>query len=556
MRIQPIMYFLKILKSRKFVFSVIFLIFLNTFTSYLSLVPAYLTQIIFDDVIVSFNLKLLLKVIFLLCSFFVVSGILNIFNTLFYVKLLNSSSLKFRIEYLTAYLSKDFNSISNYSEGDIIYRGNNDIQNMCELCFELIIRTFTQLLFLVGILFFMFKNNVLLSSCVITLMLIEYIYNYLSSNKLKLKVDKVKSTDANLLEIYKQIINRYIYIRLNRLQKYESGRFSGVIIESLKNRESYILSQSIISGVTNIISGSRQMIILAIGAYLISKGQLSIGLLIAFNQLVQSLSSPTQFFSNWIHHYKDLLSSFERVEEILRTTKSSRYKVINDPNTKLICENVNFEMNNISLIKNLNMSLHTKEKVAIVGESGSGKSTLCKLIAGLYDYEGNIFMSDSLSPDKTNISFMLDESTLFRGSLWDNLTYGLEDKQKEISVLKEALKKVKLDYLYEQTDGFRSIIDKNILSKGEKQRLEIARIILVKPDLIILDEPTSGLDEDTEKIVWFNLRKECENSTILFTTHKKNIIFKNDRILSISKGGLIEELEMTEHSDFRILQNV
>jgi ABC-type transport system involved in cytochrome bd biosynthesis fused ATPase/permease subunit len=122
----------------------------------------------------------------------------------------------------------------------------------------------------------------------------------------------------------------------------------------------------------------------------------------------------------------------------------------------------------------------------------------------------------------TNISFMVDESSIFRGSLWDNLTYGLDEDLKDINIIKDALEKVQLDYLYDQTEGLQSIIDKNMLSKGEKQRLEIAKIIVVKPELIILDEPTSGLDEYTEKKVWDSLRKECENSTILYTTHKKN----------------------------------
>lgn len=533
---RPILFFLTVLKSKKFIFSIIVLILVDTFLSYLSLVPTYLIQLIFDKVIVNFDFKLLLKVIIFLAIFFIFSGYLSVFNTQFYIKILNSSSIKFRIKYLNSFLMKDFNTISCYSEGDVIYRGNNDIGNLCQLCFQLIIKTFTQFVFLIGILVFMFKSSVILSVCVLILMLVEYVYNYLSSHKLKIKVDKVKTTDSNLLEVYKQIINRYLYIRLNRLQAHESHRFSKVISESMKNTESYILTQSIVSGITTVISSFRQILILALGAYLIYKGQLSIGTLIAFNQLVFSLNSATGFFSSWIHYYKDLLSSFERVQEILDVEQWNGYKDIKNPNIELICENVNFSINNNHLIKNLNLSINKKEKVAIIGESGSGKSTLCKLIAGLYDYKGHIFMSEAC----TNISFMVDESSIFRGSLWDNLTYGLDEDLKNINIIKDALEKVQLDYLYDQTEGLQSIIDKNMLSKGEKQRLEIAKIIVVKPELIILDEPTSGLDEHTEKKVWDSLRKECENSTILYTTHKKNIIFEEDRIISITKGEVVE----------------
>lgn len=282
------------------------------------------------------------------------------------------------------------------------------------------------------------------------------------------------------------------------------------------------------------------MLVLSIGAYLVAKGQLSIGILIAFNQLAQGLNSPAQFFSNWIHFYKNLLSSHERVYDIVKFEAEHEKKVIIDPNVKLICENVNCNVNGKKLIENVNLIIFSKEKVAVTGESGSGKSTLCKLIAGLYGYQGTVSVNDMQTNGKPAISFMLDESSIFRGTFWENMTYGLNKEQLTKEKIKNVLVMVKLEYLFTQTQELSAMIDHNTLSKGEKQRIELARIMLLKPELIILDEPTSGLDEETEKYVWDNFRRECEESTILYTTHKRSIIKCNDRILEMRKGKVFD----------------
>lgn len=540
MRKKPIKHFLYLIYSRKVLFSILILIILSIISSYFSLVPAYLIKMIFDEISVSFEVGLLIKVLSSLIAFFVVSSGLNLFNTFCYIRLLNSASQKYRTKFLSSYLSKDYNTVGRYSEGDIIYLGNSDIQNICELSFELVIKTFTQLIFIITLLYIMFNSSVLLTVCVLILMGIEYSYNYLYSNKLRIKVDKLKSSDSNLLEAYKQMISRYIYIRLNKLQEKEISRFNKVLLESFKNSEAYLLNQSFLSGISNIISGLRQMIVIVVGAYLISKGDLTIGMLIAFNQLVQSLSSPVNYFSNIIHHYKNLLSSFERIEDIMSSGKPNHKQAAFDSNIKLNCSNVYFSVNNNKLIQNLNLRVNSYETIAIIGESGSGKSTLCKLIAGLYDFEGEIYIQDCINKNGVSIGFMLDESTLFRGSMWDNITYGIQENMINLDRIREVLQMVKLEYLIDQTDQLRATVDKNVLSKGEKQRLELARIILLKPELIILDEPTSGLDEATEKIVWSNFRSECSNSTILYTTHKRELIYAQDRILEIQKGKLHE----------------
>lgn len=537
MQIKPLSEFVAQMDNRKKV-SILYLIVLGTFTSFISLIPAYFIKTIFDNISSQFNVKFLALIICALIFFFCFNTLMELYNTYYYIKLLNTTSINYKKNFVRSFLSKEYTSISRFSEGDILYRGNNDIQNVCELSFELIIKTITQLVFLVGIVYFMFESSAILSTSVIILMIIEYLYNYLTSDKLKSKLVNSREADSNLLEIYKQLINRYIYIRLNKLEEQETGRFSTILKSSLEAKTKYIMTQSVLSGVSNIIGSFRQIVVIVIGAYLISHDSLTIGTLIAFNQLGNSLTSPVSYFSNFIHFYKNLGTSFERVQEIIQSSvKEEKYT---ENQELLLCDSVGVEINGNLIINECYLKVEEKEKIAIIGESGSGKSTLCKLIAGLYNHTGIILLNSKLK--KSNgIGFMLDESAVFRGSLWDNLTYGIEKNKVEQVDVYNLLDMVNLSYLYNQSNSLSNIIDKNMLSKGEKQRLELARLMILKPDLIILDEPTSGLDSSTEQVVWENFRNSCRHSTILYTTHNRSIIKEDDRILEM-KGGLLKEV--------------
>lgn len=539
----PLKNFISVVGSKKLTIVFILLTIMSSLVSFISLIPAYFIKIIFDNISHQFDMVYLFQIIMIFIAFFLITSILEILNTYFYIKSLNSTSSIFRDRFLNAYLKNNYFELSKYSEGDIIYRGNTDIQNICELSFELIVRTFAQMFFLFVIIYFMFKSNYILSISVILLLIIEYSYNYLFSNKLKEKLDKLKASESTLLETYKQIMSRYIYIRLNRMRKFELSRFKSVLMNAMHVREKYIISQTYIFTTSNIISSFRQLFVIACGAYLISRGDMTIGLLIAFNQLCQSLVSPASYFSSLIHHYKNLVSSYERIQEIMDCTvpdsKTKFGNIKNEPNLAVLCEHLKFSLGNNTVINDLNLKVLHMEKIAIIGESGSGKSTLCKLLAGLYEYEGKIFIEEE-NNNSINLSFMLDESSLFRGSLSENLMYGIDETKITRQRIIEVFNKVKLDYFTKHLDNSDLIIDKNTLSKGEKQRLELARIMLIRPNLIILDEPTSGLDEYTEEIVWRNFRDDCSKSTIIYTTHKKEIIHLSDRIFKMTNGRLTE----------------
>ena len=202
---------------------------------------------------------------------------------------------------------------------------------------------------------------------------------------------------------------------------------------------------------------------------------------------------------------------------------------------------------NILDIKNLNIQTH--KVTCIVGPSGSGKTTLLRLLNKLISCDsGKVLYKDESLKSINSINLrrevvMLPQSpAIFNGSIKDNLLIGLKFSERPLpsdEKLYEILKTVKLD----------KSIDENAekLSGGEKQRVALGRVILMKPEALLLDEPSSALDEETEHLIiqaLVNYTKK-NNKTLIMVTHSKKIASQfSDEIIEINKGKVIKEKEV------------
>ncbi|MBF7095509.1 ABC transporter ATP-binding protein [Alkalibacter mobilis] len=182
----------------------------------------------------------------------------------------------------------------------------------------------------------------------------------------------------------------------------------------------------------------------------------------------------------------------------------------------------------------------------IVGESGSGKSTLIKLLNNLINIDSGEILYDENSIDQIDpielrrkVVMLPQTPAIFNGSIRDNMLIGLKFSQKPMvkdDVLKDLLKKLKLTASLDK--------DADLLSGGEKQRIALARILLMDPEVLLLDEPSSALDEITEEIIIQILLEFArdKNKTIIMVTHSKKVVnLISDKIIEIKRGKEIFE---------------
>ncbi len=212
-------------------------------------------------------------------------------------------------------------------------------------------------------------------------------------------------------------------------------------------------------------------------------------------------------------------------------------------------DNVSFHYGSEPVLKNINLTVHRGDIIALVGESGSGKSTLVNLLERFYDpTSGTIYVDDiplssiDLRELRHNIALVTQDVFLFRDSISRNIWAG--DFNKEARFVEPAAKAANAQNFISAMPGkYESPVGERgaFLSGGEKQRVSIARAIFKDAPILILDEATSALDSVSEMEVQKGLNHLMEGRTAFVIAHRLSTVFSADRILVMKKGEIIEE---------------
>lgn len=371
------------------------------------------------------------------------------------------------------------------------------------------------------------------------------------------------------------------YEKLNRKQMEDNAQLTSYIVESLNgiqtvkayNAERKVngetemkfvkLLRSIfhLSWVSNLQSSLKifvelvgGVVILWVGGVSVFKGEMTIGTLITFNSLLVYFLDPVKNLINLQPQMQTAVVAADRLGEImdLEAEKSeSEYKKMSPESLAgdIELKNLNFRYGTRKLVlEDINLVIKRGEKVAFVGESGSGKTTLSKLLLKLYSPEsGEILVNENNIEDiqieklREKIAYIPQETFLFSGSIFENLTLGLDyatmDDIIEASKLAQAH-----EFINELPLRYETRLEENgaNLSGGQRQRLAIARAMLKKPDILILDEATSNLDAITERALDVTINEFCKEMTTIFIAHRLSTIKNCDKIFVLEKGKIVE----------------
>ncbi|MBV8214962.1 MAG: NHLP family bacteriocin export ABC transporter peptidase/permease/ATPase subunit [Verrucomicrobia bacterium] len=297
--------------------------------------------------------------------------------------------------------------------------------------------------------------------------------------------------------------------------------------------------------------------ILGLGGWRVMDGHLTIGLLVAFQSLMDGFTKPITSFVTFGNALQETGSDLNRLDDVLRYEIDPAYRQTeSDPRFNstiklsglLEVRNLTFGFNPLAppLIENLSFSIRPGQRVALVGGSGSGKSTVSKIVAGLFrPWSGEILL-DGVSRDNIprrllhNSVAMVDQDIfMFEGTVRDNLTMwdsGIPD-----SHITQACKDAAIaDIIASRQGGLSSTVAEGgaNFSGGQRQRLEIARSLVNSPSLLILDEATSALDPSTEEQIDQNLRRR--GCSCLIVAHRLSTIRDCDEIIVLEYGKVVE----------------
>lgn len=291
--------------------------------------------------------------------------------------------------------------------------------------------------------------------------------------------------------------------------------------------------------------------ILWFGGNYVNKGSLEIGKIMAFiNYLVQIMSSLNMLVMIIINFSRAKVSA-SRINEVLDVessiTDKEDAKKINKFNIEF--KDVYFKYNKDGdyVLKGISFKAEEGEKIGIIGATGSGKSTLISLIPRLYDTSSGTVMigNEDVKNLKINelrslIGVVLQDTTLFSGSIEDNLKFGKEDETEEmmISSVKDAQA---FEFINANNEGFNREVGqrgKN-LSGGQKQRISIARTLIKNPKILILDDSSSALDMATEAKLQKSIKNRMKNSTVFLIAQRISAVKDSDKIIVLDNGEIV-----------------
>lgn len=296
------------------------------------------------------------------------------------------------------------------------------------------------------------------------------------------------------------------------------------------------------------------LIVWYVGGRDVISQQMTLGQLIAFLAYLAMFYAPLTTLSNFTSWLSNFMTGTKRALEILDAPVAIHEKATTVPwdnvRGEIEFENVTFGYDRHQpVIRNVSFRVQPGEMIGIVGKSGSGKTTMVNLLGRFYDVdEGRILIDGidvremSLTQIREHLGIVLQDSFLFRGTIWENLVYG-----KPGTTIEEGLASARAagahDFIARNRLGYETPLGEQGagLSGGEKQRLSIARTLLYNPKILVLDEATSNIDAEAEREIQQALEVLIEGRTTIAIAHRLSTLRNADRILVFERGRLIEE---------------
>lgn len=366
------------------------------------------------------------------------------------------------------------------------------------------------------------------------------------------RFDRMTKTQLNTIEIAEGASE----IRLRDSQTYFKQKWRNAQEQVYDvNFKSLRLEQHSELGAT-VINESKNLLITFAVASMVISGQLSLGTMLAVQYIIGQMNSPLDQMVNFVNRLQDTKLSLERIADVTDKAdenENAPIPTLGDGNDGITVRNVSFAYNsapNDLVLNNINIHIPKGKITAIVGSSGSGKSTLLKLILQYYKpQQGGIFINDAQNEPLTAGRFrrlcgcVMQDGYIFSDTIARNIVMNEKDEDIDYERLESAAKAACIfDFIVSLPIGFMTKIGMAgiELSKGQKQRLLIARAIYANPDYLFFDEATNSLDTVNEKLITDNLQSIYKGRTVLVIAHRLSTVRNADQIIVLEKGQVAE----------------
>ncbi len=437
--------------------------------------------------------------------------------------------------------------------GKLVTRITNDVQNMHEMFTSVIVTLFNDAIRIIGILILLFWLNwrlALMMALLLPVILVATIW----FSRLARNVFREIRTDLAKINAYLQeAISGISLIQLFQREKETERNFVSINQNYFQSTMHQIKVFGIFMPLLDILASTATGIIIWYGGAQILKGQMTIGILVAFLSYMRLFFQPLRELSQKYSIVQSAMASAERIFQLLDT--KSKLPIVLKPlrpqntGTSVEFNNVTFGYDSANpVIHNLSLNVKQGETVAIVGATGSGKSTLVNLLERMYDPDQGRILLDGhdlkeLDPIwlRNTVGLVMQEVYLIPGSIRSNILLDREMDEPELKVILQQAQLIEL--INRLPEGVHTKIGEGNLdlSAGQRQLLAMARVMARNPDILVLDEATANVDSETEILVERAVEATLAQRTNIVIAHRLSTIRRADRIIVMDSGRIIEE---------------
>ena len=441
-----------------------------------------------------------------------------------------------------------------HSNGDIMSRLSNDIDNISSVIAQSTVQLFSGLISIIGTLIAMVLLNTTLT--IVSLITVPLVFML---TKVIAKKTKVLFKDQ---QTYLGKLNGQIEESISGIEVVKAFNHEDSLIEEFydineKLRKVGIKAQiwsGFLMPIMNVINNVGFVAIAWTGGILAVKGLINVGMITSFISYSKQFTRPLNDLGNIFNNLQSGVAGAERVFDILaeneETEDAENASTLNDVQGEVIFDNVSFGYTKEKLIlKNISFKIAAGESIALVGPTGAGKTTIVNMVTRFYDVnDGAIYIdgSDIRNYKRDSLrkvfGIVLQDTYLFSGTIKENIRYG-NPNAKDEEIIKASKMANAHSFIKRLPKGYDTVLEESggNLSQGQKQLLTIARAILSKPSILILDEATSSVDTRTELKIQEAMLNVMEGHTTFIIAHRLSTIRDADRIMFIDDGMIVEE---------------
>ena len=450
------------------------------------------------------------------------------------------------------------------STGDVLTRMTGDVKELEEFIVDSVSDLLGSVMLLVGTLAYLFWQSWNIALLALVIIPLLTVVSSFFARRIKIAQKDLRAREGDLASTAQEMLTTVSVVQTYGRAEHEQRKFAK---ESGSAMQAVLRTARLEAAFSFTVSVLEAVVIAAvvlIGARWVTTDVIAAGTLVAIILLIQGMFKPTRKIVKEWNTVAKIYASVERIDDLFARTPSVFDLPTSRPAPALRGD---IEFRDVSFayqpqgeedadgeparltLQSLSFQVPAGDVVALVGHSGAGKSTIAQLLPRLYDphagavlFDGHDIRGFTLESLRAQISIVLQETILLRGTVAYNIAYGRAGSTIE-DVVAAAKQANAHEFIMAMPDGYDTMLGERAatLSGGQRQRLAIARAFIRDTPILIMDEPTTGLDAESAHLVAEALRTLSYGRSTVIVSHDLSLIRDVDRILVISAGRVLEE---------------